>query len=699
MNWCGSHTTTGNNTWNDWCSRWTGNKATGGFIGKDNGRYDGTASKDEADKIARRPSTFASDFMTRLAARGVLCQNNLADPKCLGYDGHEKAVLDKLCSENIIDTKCLGYDGHEKAVLDKLCKIDVSDTKCKYYEGHKEAVKKKALDAFCSENLWNPDCGKYQGHQEAVDKKALDEFCKIDVSDTKCKYYEGHKEAVKKKALDAFCSENLWNPDCGKYQGHQEAVDKKALDEFCSENITWTKCSGYEGHEEALLEVSTQLATSNALRATCRNDPWGQTCIGMPSGDPNSWTFEEVGDWFTLIGYGEWKTGFIEALREQSQDISLSSITTVGPFEAPYTPMDFFWRNFENFTRDVVTLFPRQEFIDARDNLFAPYVRNIGDIPPGDPNSWTDEQFVEWLNIEGFKTDLTMSIRMVREFTTFETLDRSNLSAMGIGGLTNWGEYIYDPSDILAARDRLFASVESEVETPPVNDATNWTWEEIKEWLISEGFGNTYLLDQVRLSLEDPDVTFQNLNSETLLLYDSRKTEILNAHNRLFASGGVGVETPPVTDATATYVPDVSQPYWSITNSSGDQIDSVIFITNAAGTATMEATSFWRKYPGYNATFDVREVPDPNTDTIWQATCEVDRDVGFCVKSFREKVIDGQYPTFGECWYAGRQFNDGDGSDAQKYACCENIGTPYPESGHLPGSLGQEGWAYCQEHT
>jgi tetratricopeptide (TPR) repeat protein len=475
----------------------------------------------------------------------VFCSENLIDPACIEYVGHEKAKLDKFCSENIINTKCLGYDGHEKAVLDKLCSENIIDTKCLGYDGHEKAVKKKALDAFCSENLWDPSCLGYDGHDKAV----LDKFCKIDVSDTKCLGYFGHKEAVKKKALDAFCSENLWNPDCGKYQGHQEAVDKKALDEFCSENITWTKCSGYEGHEEALLEVSTQLAASNALRATCRNDPWGQTCIGMPSGDPNSWTFEEVGEWFTLIGYGEWKTGFIQALRKQSQDISLSSITTVGPFEAPYTPMDFFWRNFENFTRDVVTLFPRQEFIDARDNLFAPYVRNIGDIPPGDPNSWTDEQFVEWLNIEGFKTDLTMSIRMVREYTTFETLDRSNLSAMGIGGLTNWGEYIYDPSDILAARDRLFASVESEVETPPVNDATNWTWEEIKEWLISEGFGNMYLLDQVRLSLDNPDVTFQNLNSETLLLYDSRKTEILNAHNRLFASGGAGVETPPVTDA------------------------------------------------------------------------------------------------------------------------------------------------------
>ena len=60
------------------------------------------------------------------------------------------------------------------------------------------------------------------------------------------------------------------------------------------------------------------------------------------------------------------------------------------------------------------------------------------------------------------------------------------------------------------------------------------------------------------------------------------------------------------------------QPYWSITNSSGDQIDSVIFITNAAGTRTMEATAYYWYYPGYGATFDVRQVPDTNTTFFWQ---------------------------------------------------------------------------------
>jgi len=72
---------------------------------------------------------------------------------------------------------------------------------------------------------------------------------------------------------------------------------------------------------------------------------------------------------------------------------------------------------------------------------------------------------------------------------------------------------------------------------PGYLDAANWTWEEIKEWLISEGFDDFMLLDMVKRSLEDPLVNLQNLNSNTLYMWDDMpKREILDARDRLFAS-------------------------------------------------------------------------------------------------------------------------------------------------------------------
>ena len=57
--------------------------------------------------------------------------------------------------------------------------------------------------------------------------------------------------------------------------------------------------------------------------------------------------------------------------------------------------------------------------------------------------------------------------------------------------------------------------------------------------------------------------------------------------------------------------------------------------------------------------------------------------------TFREKVVDGQYPTFAGCWAAA---GPGTGSGADKFACCESIGTPYPD-------YGETGWAYCNDNT
>ena len=54
--------------------------------------------------------------------------------------------------------------------------------------------------------------------------------------------------------------------------------------------------------------------------------------------------------------------------------------------------------------------------------------------------------------------------------------------------------------------------------------------------------------------------------------------------------------------------------------------------------------------------------------------------------TFRQKVIDGQYPTFAGCWAAGTL-------EGREFACCENIGTPYPERSDGAGYI------YCQDNT
>ena len=70
------------------------------------------------------------------------------------------------------------------------------------------------------------------------------------------------------------------------------------------------------------------------------------------------------------------------------------------------------------------------------------------------------------------------------------------------------------------------------------------------------------------------------------------------------------------------------------------------------------------------------------------AAAEAER-VRLANMTFREKVVDGQYPTFAGCWAAA---GPGTGSGADKFACCESVGTPYPE-------YGETGWAYCNDNT
>ena len=77
--------------------------------------------------------------------------------------------------------------------------------------------------------------------------------------------------------------------------------------------------------------------------------------------------------------------------------------------------------------------------------------------------------------------------------------------------------------------------------------------------------------------------------------------------------------------------------------------------------------------------------PPPNSTP---AEVEAER-VRLANMNFREKVVDGQYPTFAGCWAAA---GPGTGSGADKFACCESIGTPYPD-------YGETGYAYCNDNT
>ena len=73
------------------------------------------------------------------------------------------------------------------------------------------------------------------------------------------------------------------------------------------------------------------------------------------------------------------------------------------------------------------------------------------------------------------------------------------------------------------------------------------------------------------------------------------------------------------------------------------------------------------------------------------AAAEAER-VRLASMSFHEKVGAGMYPTFAGCYAAGSAYNDGEGSGARKFACCESSRVPYPD-------YRETGRAYCDRHT
>jgi len=66
LNWCNRWSTSGQGKQDGWCFASDGK---GGFRGRDGGKFDGTASRDEADKIARRPANFLDTVYQRVQER------------------------------------------------------------------------------------------------------------------------------------------------------------------------------------------------------------------------------------------------------------------------------------------------------------------------------------------------------------------------------------------------------------------------------------------------------------------------------------------------------------------------------------------------------------------------------------------------------------------------------------------------------
>jgi hypothetical protein len=427
-------------------------------MGQNSGRFDGTDSKDEADKIARRPSTFASDVMTRLAARGVLCQNNLADPKCLGYDGH----LDAFCKgADLAESRCSEYTGHEKAKLDAFC---IEKPLRKYPE-----VAMTAND--------NSRTSGYSVVQSTLSTRSAPDTRKAwslfnhvtsgSVGDT----YHGD---------DGVTTNSIFSP----YNNADGTYRENPLESLGGVNGTWLYIR---------LPKKISLDHVNLISRS-----------GHPQRVPRSATFlgsNNGTDWTSIFSFSD--AGLIGDSSSGEHTYTYNVNSTV-----KYEYFGFVW-----------------------EKIGTEYYVNL-----------------EELELYGHEED--------------------NLADSQCSG--------YD--------GHLNAFCETNLADPKCEGQPGY----LDAFCTGENLADPKCEEQ-------PEYALRYLNQ------------------------------------TATYTPAGTKPYWRITNSSGDHIGSPIFVTNVAGTATMEATAFWRKYPGYNATFDVREVPDPNTDTIWQATCEVDRAVGFCV--------------------------------------------------------------------
>ena len=126
----------------NWCSGTTGGQRTahcaysdgeGGYRGKNDGKFDGTASRDEADKIARRPADFL-DMVYQRVGDTSFCDipANVLDPECADYD-LAVSIADELDDE----------------ILTELCKDST------WSSGYFKSDTPSACRSTATE--WNPD--------------------------------------------------------------------------------------------------------------------------------------------------------------------------------------------------------------------------------------------------------------------------------------------------------------------------------------------------------------------------------------------------------------------------------------------------------------------------------------------------------------------------------------------------------------
>jgi hypothetical protein len=293
--WCGG--TTGGQ-WTDHCTYLDGE---GGYRGRDGGIYDGTASRDEADKIARRPDDFLETVYHRVQDLNEKCETNTTDEECAGYEAYDDETK-RQCEDDTTETartseRCVGYslyeDAEAKRQLDAYCKEETVDVKCAGYDAYDN---KQRLDKKCETNTTDAECAGYDAYDRAntfwkfkpyiditsgtdtfhyfktSNPKASLEVCLktcrdqgdcngvvFDTDEELCWGKSGGSERVDgtrkffAKTSDPTSVKEPWN-FCSKDENILNQMCKAQLDAKCETNTTDEVCAGYAAYEKRQLD-------------------------------------------------------------------------------------------------------------------------------------------------------------------------------------------------------------------------------------------------------------------------------------------------------------------------------------------------------------------------------------------------------------------------------------------------------------
>jgi len=180
----------------NWCAATTGGQQTahcaysdgqGGYRGRDGGKYDGTASRDEADKIARRPANFL-DMVYQRVGDTPFCDipANVLDPECDDSDlamSIAKEIDDEILEELCKNSKKI--DGRFKWNIPSACRTTATEWnpddydnmkyRCGYGEWDGDRYRKFGNtkcpnDHCCNRNNW---CGA----PTSSGQKSADAWC------------------------------------------------------------------------------------------------------------------------------------------------------------------------------------------------------------------------------------------------------------------------------------------------------------------------------------------------------------------------------------------------------------------------------------------------------------------------------------------------------------------------------------------